>query len=88
MNFNIAIIVSFLFLADYGAAQVLDISKFGGSPNSDITQVLIIHIELTFRKYLFHLLTNLRAVYMIFAFHVCVIHLSILNIRSPINSED
>jgi hypothetical protein len=50
MNFNIAIIVSFLFLADYGAAQVLDISKFGGAPNSDITQVLIIHIELTFRK--------------------------------------
>ncbi|CAJ2642011.1 polygalacturonase-like [Trifolium pratense] len=39
MNFNIAIIVSFLFLADYGAAsQVLDISKFGGAPNSDITQ--------------------------------------------------
>ncbi|MCI04628.1 polygalacturonase-like, partial [Trifolium medium] len=23
---------------DYGAAQVLDISKFGGAPNSDITQ--------------------------------------------------
>ncbi|WJX67528.1 galacturonan 1,4-alpha-galacturonidase [Trifolium repens] len=41
MNFNIAIIVSFLFLADYGAAQVLDISKFGGSPNSDITQAFI-----------------------------------------------
>jgi len=44
MKFNIAIIVSFLFLADFGAAQsgVLDISKFGGKPNSDIAQVYII----------------------------------------------
>lgn len=43
-NFKIAVIVSFLFLADYGAAQpgVLPISKFGGTQNSDITQVVII----------------------------------------------
>ena len=42
-NFRIAVIVSFLFLADYGAAQpgVLPISKFGGTPNSDITQAFI-----------------------------------------------
>ncbi|CAI8589567.1 unnamed protein product [Vicia faba] len=42
-NFRIAIIVSFLFLAEFGAAQpgVLPISKFGGRPNSDITQAFI-----------------------------------------------
>jgi len=57
MKFNIAIIVSFLFLADFRAAQsgVISISKFGGKPNSDITQVLIIPNELTLRKQLFHL---------------------------------
>ena len=39
MKFTISIIVSFLFLAEFGAAQnVLQISKFGGAPNSDITQ--------------------------------------------------
>ncbi|XP_045822059.1 polygalacturonase-like [Trifolium pratense] len=40
MKINIVIIVSFLFLAHFGAAQpgVLDISKFGGAPNSDISQ--------------------------------------------------
>jgi len=54
MKFNTAIIISFLFLADFCAAQpgVLDISKFGGKPNSDITQVYIIlnHSELAFEK--------------------------------------
>jgi hypothetical protein len=41
MMISIAIIVSFFFLADFGAAQpgVLDISKFGGAPNADISQV-------------------------------------------------
>jgi galacturan 1,4-alpha-galacturonidase len=41
MKISIAIIVLFLFLADFGKAQpgVLDISKFGGAPNSDISQV-------------------------------------------------
>ncbi len=44
MKFSTAIIVSFIFLADFCAAQsgVLDISKFGGKPNSDIGQVYII----------------------------------------------
>ncbi|KAJ1428126.1 Pectin lyase fold/virulence factor [Sesbania bispinosa] len=40
MKFNITIIVLFLFLADFGTGQpgVLEISKFGGAPNADITQ--------------------------------------------------
>ncbi|WJX67526.1 galacturonan 1,4-alpha-galacturonidase [Trifolium repens] len=40
MMISIAIIVLFFFLADFGAAQpgVLDISKFGGAPNADISQ--------------------------------------------------
>ncbi len=44
MKFNFAIIVSLLFVADFAAVQsvVLDISKFGGKPNSDIAQVYII----------------------------------------------
>ncbi|AES65907.1 putative polygalacturonase [Medicago truncatula] len=42
MKFSTAIIVSFLFLAEFCAVQslVLDISKFGGAPNSDITLAL------------------------------------------------
>ncbi|XP_004488391.1 polygalacturonase-like [Cicer arietinum] len=43
MMLSIAIIVPFLFLADLGAVQSLDldISKFGGAPNADITQAFI-----------------------------------------------
>ncbi|KAI5428732.1 polygalacturonase [Lathyrus oleraceus] len=42
-NSRIAIIMSFLFLVDFCAAQseVLQISNFGGTPNSDITQAFI-----------------------------------------------
>ena len=42
MKFVITAIVLFLLLADFGSAQpgVFDISKFGGAPNADITQVL------------------------------------------------
>ncbi|KAI5428735.1 hypothetical protein KIW84_033651 [Lathyrus oleraceus] len=42
-NSGISIIVSFLFLVDFCAAQpgVLQISNFGGTPNSDITQAFI-----------------------------------------------
>ncbi|AES65910.1 Polygalacturonase [Medicago truncatula] len=42
MKFSTVIIVSFLFLADFCAAQsgVLDIAKFGGKPNSDIGMAL------------------------------------------------
>jgi hypothetical protein len=53
MKFSTAIIVSFLFIADFCAAQsgVLDISKFGGKPNSDIGQVYIEKtINLRFRE--------------------------------------
>jgi len=66
MKFSTAIIVSFLFLADFCAVQstVLDISKFGGAPNSDITQVLIIPNEFTLRKQLFHLYKTKLLIYL------------------------
>lgn len=40
-NLSIGIIVSFLFIAYFSVVQAhLDISKYGGKPNSDITEVL------------------------------------------------
>lgn len=49
-KFSIGIIVSFIFLAYFGVVQGdLNINDYGGKPNSDITEVLII-IELIMRK--------------------------------------
>lgn len=45
MKLNIAIIAFVSFLYGFSTAQswVLEISKFGGAPNADITQVLSYH---------------------------------------------
>ncbi|CAK8534336.1 unnamed protein product [Lathyrus sativus] len=37
-KFSIVIIVTFIFLADFGVIGDLEISKYGGTPNSDITE--------------------------------------------------